>query len=90
MNEIQIIIEKRGVTVTFEELERTVAYAKRTHPVTKLRQIIIDGEDVELLYDNQPFDRIHRITGYLTGTDDRWNDAKRAELKDRVKHGVVM
>lgn len=33
------------------------------------------------------FERIRRITGYLTGTSDRWNDAKRAELRDRVKHG---
>ena len=30
--------------------------------------------------------RIRRITGYLVGTIDRWNDAKRAEEKDRVKH----
>lgn len=32
------------------------------------------------------FERIRRITGYLTGTVDRWNNAKRAELNDRVKH----
>lgn len=32
------------------------------------------------------FERIRRITGYLVGTVDRWNDAKKAELKDRVKH----
>lgn len=30
--------------------------------------------------------RIRRITGYLVGTIDRWNDGKAAELKDRVKH----
>ena len=34
------------------------------------------------------FDRIRRITGYLTGTVDRWNTAKREELKDRVSHGT--
>lgn len=34
-----------------------------------------------------PFERIRRITGYLVGTVDRWNNAKRAEEKDRVKHG---
>ena len=33
-----------------------------------------------------PFDRIRRITGYLVGTTDRWNSAKRSELNDRVKH----
>lgn len=32
------------------------------------------------------FERIRRITGYLVGTIDRWNDAKRAEEHDRVKH----
>lgn len=32
------------------------------------------------------FERIRRITGYLVGTLDRWNDAKQAEEKDRVKH----
>lgn len=35
---------------------------------------------------NVPFDRIRRITGYLVGTMDRWNNAKRAEEHDRVKH----
>lgn len=34
------------------------------------------------------FERIRRITGYLVGTLDRFNDAKRAEVADRVKHSV--
>ena len=34
------------------------------------------------------FERIRRITGYLVGTMDKWNDAKRAEERDRVKHGL--
>ena len=37
---------------------------------------------------NPDFERIRRITGYLVGTIDRWNNAKRAEEKARVKHGV--
>lgn len=32
------------------------------------------------------FERIRRITGYLVGTLDRFNNAKRAEVEDRVKH----
>jgi anaerobic ribonucleoside-triphosphate reductase len=32
------------------------------------------------------FERIRRITGYLVGTMDQWNDGKRAEEHDRVKH----
>ena len=35
------------------------------------------------------FERIRRITGYLVGTMDKWNDAKRAEERDRVKHDVA-
>lgn len=35
-----------------------------------------------------PIERIRRITGYLVGTLDRFNNAKRAEVNDRVKHGV--
>ncbi len=37
---------------------------------------------------NRRFERIRRITGYLVGTLDRFNNAKRAEEGDRVKHGV--
>lgn len=34
------------------------------------------------------FERIRRITGYLVGTMDRWNNAKKAEERDRVKHNI--
>lgn len=34
------------------------------------------------------FERIRRITGYLVGTLDRFNNAKRSEEKDRIKHSV--
>jgi ribonucleoside-triphosphate reductase (formate) len=36
--------------------------------------------------DGAAFERIRRITGYLVGTLDRFNNAKRSEVKDRVKH----
>ena len=38
--------------------------------------------------ENEPFERIRRITGYLVGTLDRFNNAKKAEVKDRVKHNL--
>lgn len=38
--------------------------------------------------DNTRFERIRRITGYLVGTVDRFNNGKRAEERDRVKHSV--
>lgn len=52
--------------------------------------VLIDGEDVDLdfSYAVVPFERIRRITGYLTGDVSSWNDAKTAELADRVKHGL--
>ena len=39
--------------------------------------------------EGRPFERIRRITGYLVGTLDQFNNAKRAEEHDRVKHSVV-
>lgn len=39
--------------------------------------------------DGPKFERIRRITGYLVGTVDRWNNAKQAELHDRVKHTTL-
>ncbi len=50
--------------------------------------IRVDGEYVELTYDfgQLPFQRIRRITGYLVGTLDRFNNGKASEERDRVKH----
>lgn len=48
-----------------------------------------DGVNVDVYYSIKSptkFERIRRITGYLVGTMDRWNNAKRAEEHDRVKH----
>lgn len=36
-----------------------------------------------------PFNRIRRVTGYLTGSLDRWNYGKKAEENDRVKHSLA-
>lgn len=63
------------------------AYAKRAPKGCTLVKVETDGEWVNLTYcDKVPFERIRRITGYLVGTLDRFNDAKRAEERDRVKH----
>ena len=50
--------------------------------------IRVDGDYVDLTYDfgQQPFQRIRRITGYLVGTLDRFNNGKASEERDRVKH----
>lgn len=53
--------------------------------------ITLCGDEVELSYDfgTKPFQRIRRITGYLVGTLDRFNNAKRSEEQDRVKHHIT-
>lgn len=53
-------------------------------------QIAVDGDYVDVTYDfgAAPFQRVRRITGYLVGTLDRFNNAKRAEERDRVKHRI--
>lgn len=50
----------------------------------------IDGEyaDLNYTFTSVPFERIRRITGYLVGTMDQWNDAKAAEEADRVRHSL--
>ena len=48
-----------------------------------------DGNvSIDYVLQPQKFERIRRITGYRVGTIDRWNNAKRAEEHDRVKHGM--
>ena len=46
----------------------------------------VDG--VQVVGECVGFERIRRITGYLVGTLDRFNNGKRAEEHDRVKHNV--
>lgn len=52
----------------------------RNHAIMKDGKAVV-GEGVG-------FQRIRRITGYLVGTVERFNDGKRAEERDRVKHSL--
>lgn len=78
--------------MTQTEIDAYVNMLKENHPdkYFKTIDLTVDGEfvDVKYTYDNVPFERIRRITGYLVGTVDRFNNAKRAEVEDRVKHGL--
>ena len=47
-----------------------------------------DEQTAKEYFDEGKFERLRRITGYLVGTLDRWNDAKKAEESARVKHCV--
>ena len=72
-----------------EEIDAYILRAQKKFGATPQGiDIKVDGDFVELSYDFGvvPFQRIRRITGYLVGTLDRFNNAKRAEEHDRVKH----
>ena len=49
----------------------------------------MDKNKSEKLGKDVRFERIRRITGYLVGTMDKWNNAKKAEERDRVKHKML-
>ena len=68
-----------------QEITNYISYVKeQTHePVDSISIACRPDGTVALDY------QIRRITGYLVGTIDRWNDAKRAEEHDRVKHGLM-
>ena len=72
----------------YEELLAYVELEKKHYKTVQSMVIELDGEFANLTVQtaNRPFERIRRITGYLVGTMPRWNDAKRAEERDRVKH----
>lgn len=79
-------------TISEEEAQAYVKYAIETHPDREIAalDITLDGDYVDLAYhfteQPRPFQRIRRITGYLVGDMSHWNNAKRAEEGDRVKH----
>ena len=76
---------------TTEELERYVEYAKHNFKgsILALNLSSDDGKSVDGSVETFiPFERIRRITGYLTGDLSSWNDSKRAEERDRVKHDL--
>ena len=80
-----------GGTLPQEEINAYIARAKGKFGREPFgMDIHVDGDYVDLSYDfgAQPFQRIRRITGYLVGTLDRFNNAERAEEHDRVKHGI--
>ena len=81
-----------GGTLPEEEAQAYVRMLRKKYPERIFKDITfkVDGDfvDVSYTYDVVPFDRIRRITGYLVGTLERFNDAKRAEESQRVKHNV--
>lgn len=86
-----------GGEMSQAEINSYIDRAQKLYPEKTIQTIDlkIDGDFVDVDYHfadvpfQRTFQRIRRITGYLVGTLDRFNDAKRAEVRDRVKHGLV-
>ena len=85
------VVNVKNGSMEQQEINAYIARATEKYGSEPLQiDITIDGEEVELDYTfaSRPFHRIRRITGYLVGTLDRFNNAKRCEERDRVKHSL--
>lgn len=87
-----IKVNVTGGALTSKEIDAYIARANEKYPGGEVNcmDIRVDGNYVDISYSYKavPFDRIRRITGYLVGTLDRFNNAKYAEVQDRVKHSL--
>lgn len=89
---MNINVKVIGEQISQNEINAYIDYGRKKYSNRIISGMTVktDGEFVDLQYDfaDVPFDRIRRITGYLVGTLDRFNNGKRAEEYDRVKHTV--
>ena len=88
-----IEVSVKGVdNVSEQEITNYIDYIheQTSEELERLEISAAQNGSVALDYTLRPpkFERIRRITGYLVDTIDRWNNAKRAEEHDRVKHGL--
>lgn len=85
-------INVTGGSLEQNEIDAYIEYGKNKYPERQITamDINIDNDFVDLKFYFRPvkFERIRRITGYLVGTTDRFNDAKKAEVQQRVKHSL--
>ena len=94
-----IYTSDNDLEVTPEEVQAYInrfGEKKSDGDVTRSSKLIgltlrVEGEEVDISYEyaNEAFERIRRIIGYLVGTLDRFNNGKRAEVEDRVKHSIT-
>ena len=78
----------KEINKSMEEIDR---YGEYTSWQEQIYQDTIENHPPveETIGEGVPFERIRRITGYLVGDTSRFNDAKKAEEHDRVKHTFV-
>ena len=83
-----------GVKITATNFNPSAAQCKKYLDYVKEKVGVVENIQLTLCADGKvdvefstpKFERIRRITGYLTGDLNTWNDAKRAEESERVKH----
>ncbi len=85
------IVNVKNGELSQKEKDAYIQWATQRYGVEPVSiDIYLDGEfaNVQTNLGKRPFERIRRITGYLVGTLDRFNNAKAAEERDRVKHTI--
>lgn len=91
---MNVIFKQGDITeISEEERKAYMDYARKKYPDEIIDTLIISFDDegyakLEIHKHSVPFVRIRRITGYLGQSLERWNNGKKAEEHDRVKHGV--
>lgn len=88
--QVNDVVVTSNEQVSESEAKAYVAWAQKQYAGKKLESVKLsfEGDDVNVETHLAPesFEKIRRITGYLVGTVDRFNDSKKAEERDRVKH----
>lgn len=89
-DDIRVVVEGGEMPLEEQRAYAEHAYHKEGSAVSWIK-VKLDGEDAEIEYHlkQEHFQRIRRVTGYLVGDLDRFNDAKRAEERQRVYHGLA-
>ncbi len=90
---VHVVVDSRLKDVTYNEAVNYIDYCDK-HKGNKgdrVTEIVLkpeqgDNISIDWTVKPLPFNRIRRITGYLVGDLNRWGNAKKAELHDRVKH----
>ncbi len=94
MEKIFDVSVEKPEDVSTEEAQVYVRELTKKYNSRYIEKIIFSHDEnseylnAELHFTKGDFERIRRITGYLVGTLDRFNDAKREEVKDRVVHSI--
>ena len=87
---VKVIFDNNVTNFSAQEAQRYVDFVQ-SKVKTPLKKIFVtqcpDGKvKIDYVAEGEKFERLRRITGYLTADVRNWNNAKQAEERDRVKH----